>query len=63
MTTARPIILLLWWFMTLTPAVGAGPTNIVATQGPFTDQAQCEWARSWVAAIRVVSSPCWSDGK
>jgi hypothetical protein len=58
----RALPLLFWWFMAITNAPGAGPTNIVATQGPFGSLEQCEWARQYVAKIRVASSPCWHDG-
>lgn len=57
------IALLFWWFMTLTPNVPAGPTNIIATQGPFSNIEQCEWARNFAISTKTSTSPCWSDGR
>ncbi len=55
--------LLFWWFITLSTASGHGT---VATQGPFSDAAQCEWARGEVnrlARVTVAVLACWSDGR
>ena len=57
------VAILFWWFM-----VDGLTTSSVTTQGPFADQAQCEWARSLIipgtghVRSRMVY-PCWSDGR
>ena len=56
------VAMLFWWFM-----VDGLTTSAVTTQGPFADQAQCEWARGLIIPgvgqrTRVVY-PCWSDGR
>ena len=70
MATKRSAIVLFWWFMVVSQYPGG--TLSSTTQGPFSNQAQCEWGRQQVAVATGLRggqgvgwglSSCWNDGR